>query len=470
MDFQKSSAQLPLARKGKGFFAYKAVIRLVLVLGFVLAAILPGLSVSAAPPVVVTNNATDVTENTATLDAEVSDFGTAPGPDVYLFFEYCTDGYFNAFPGMYNKKTTEITWTITDGVTLYAADIIGLTNGTEYHFRAALRYGTAYVYGGDVTFTTNMAPPDTTPEILSLKAYKDLLEPNDVLFVILADIKYDIIPDIPVSRSFIWSLMENGVEVGWNVGYAMHDNGYGLNVYSLYFPAIFAIDWGNITDYSLQLAGSPDVFALPVPVYDIADSVDYYIIEDTWVSAPDYHIALASALAAVARTLEQEWQVVLLDEQDTKTVLSSNGEKLFRNAIPGIQTMAPSLFYIQSEAADVGARVWGTALDTTYKARLAGADGIIGTADDNWIAGSIEGVADWLNVPWLLFIGLIAVALCVFVIWKSSTRFGTPVPGYIAALIVVLCVSMLALGLTVMAIIALVLVIAGGWLLFMRRA
>jgi hypothetical protein len=233
---------------------------------------------------------------------------------------------------------------------------------------------------------------------------------------------------------------------------------------------VAAIDWGNVADYSVQLTGSPSVFAAPVPVYDSIDSADYAVTADVWTIATDYHVALADGLITIAQTLEQEWQVVLLDEQDTKTVLSSNGEKLFRNAIPGIQTMAPSLFYIQDEAADVSARTWGTSLDTTYTARLAGVDGIIGTADDNWIAGSIEGVADWLNIPWLLFIGLIAVALCVFVIWKSSTRFGTPVPGYVAALIVVLCVSMLALGLTVMAIIALVLVIAGGWLLFMRRA
>jgi hypothetical protein len=187
-----------------------------------------------------------------------------------------------------------------------------------------------------------------------------------------------------------------------------------FNIFSLYFDDVAAIDWGNVADYSVQLTGSPSVFAAPVPVYDSIDSADYAVTADVWTIATDYHVALADGLITIAQTLEQEWQVVLLDEQDTKTVLSSNGEKLFRNAIPGIQTMAPSLFYIQDEAADVSARTWGTSLDTTYKARLAGVDGIIGTADDNWIAGSIEGVADWLNIPWLLFIGLIAVALCVF--------------------------------------------------------
>jgi hypothetical protein len=467
MPSRKSPVRLPLARKGKGFF----VCKLVIILSFVFAALLPAFPVSAANPVVVTGVSEDETDTTATINGTISSFGTFAGPDVYLFFEWSTDGYYDAYPAdPYDKTTPEITWAIADGVTNFAADLTGFTNGTEYHFRAVLRYGTAYVYGADVTFTTNMLVPATTPQIYSLKAYKNLLEANDTLFVILAEIDYPTVPAIPVSRSFIWSLMKTGVEQGWNVGYAMNENGYGFNVYSLYFPAASAITWNDVTNYNVQLTGSPDIFATPVPVYDSLDSAEYAVTSDVWTVTSDYHVQLAEDLLTVARTLEQEWQIVLLDEQDTKTVLSSNGEKLFRNAIPGIQTMAPSLFYIQDEAADVSARTWGTSLDTTYKARLAGVDGIIGTADDNWIAGSIEGVADWLNIPWLLFIGLIAVAICVFVIWKSNTRFGTPVPGYIAALIVILCVSMLALGLTVMAIIALVLVIAGGWLLFMRRA
>jgi hypothetical protein len=444
--------------------------RAVVILGFTFAALLPALPVSASPPVVVTDFATDETESTATLNATINDFGTAVGPDVYLFFDFATDGYYDAYASTYDKHTPEITWKIADGLTKFAADLTGLSNGTEYHCRAGLRYGTSYVYGADVTFNTNMTPPATTPKIYSLKAYKNLLITGDTLFVILADIHYATVPAIPISRSFIWSLMDVGVEQGWNVGYAMNENGYNFNVFSLYFDDVAAIDWGNVADYSVQLTGSPSVFAAPVPVYDSLDSADYAVTADVWTVATDYHVALADGLITIAQTLEQEWQVVLLDEQDTKTVLSSNGEKLFRNAIPGIQTMAPSLFYIQSEAADVGARAWGTALDTTYKARLAGVDGIIGTADDNWIAASLYGVASWLNIPWMLFISLLCVGACVFVIWKSNVIYGTPMPGYIASLMVVLCFGLLALGVTLIALIAFILVLIGGWLLFMRRA
>jgi hypothetical protein len=198
--------------------------------------LLPALPISAAVPVVVTDFATEETESTATLNATINDFGTAVGPDVYLFFDYATDGYYDAYASTYDKHTPEITWAIADGLTKYAADLTGLSNGTEYHFRAGLRYGTAYIYGADVTFNTNMIPPSTTPQIYSLKAYKNLLVTGDCLFVILADIHYATIPAIPVSRSFIWSLMDTGAEQGWNVGYAINHNGYNLlqHLFSLF--------------------------------------------------------------------------------------------------------------------------------------------------------------------------------------------------------------------------------------------
>lgn len=447
-----------------------AITRLALLIASLVAFILPASSIYAANPVIVTDVATDVTESTANLNSQITDLGTFAGPNVYLFFEYCTDAYYDAYFGVYDKKTSETTWPIASGLTTYIVNLSGLAKGTEYHFRAALRYGTSYVYGADQTFTTTMVYPDRTPEIRVLKAYQDLLEANDCLFVILADIPYNDVPAIPISRSYQWSLMDTGAEVGWNVGYAMNDNGYNLNVFSLYFTAADAIDWGNNTDYNVQLTGNPAVFSGIVPLYDAVDSGDYAVTADTWTVSSDYSASLTADILDIASTLEQDWQVVLLDEQDTKTVLSSNGEKLFRNAIAGIQSMAPALFYVQNADTDVTKRTWGTSLDDLYKGRLLGPDGVVGGGDDSWIALSLVPLADWLNLPWLLMIGLITLAVCVFVIWKSNQRFGTPLPGYVGSLCVIFCSSMLALGLTIAAIIAMGIVIAAGYLMFMRRA
>jgi len=439
------------------------------VLAFLLVALfLPASAVYAADPTVTTNAASDVTGATAYLNGTL----TAPGDvgtTIYLSFQYATDEYYTTHGSAYSSQTVEVAWTVADGITVFKYQITGLAPSADYDYRARVRFGTSYAYGANVTFFTSMVQPDSTPRIHSLKVYKDLLEADDCLFVILADIPYANTPSIPVDRAFTWTLLQTGVPVGSNTGYAMHDYGYGFNVHSLYFSAASAIDWGNPTAYSLQLAGNADTFSSP-PVYDTSDSSEYQVVSTSWVVSSDYSEALADAVIGIARTLEQEWQVVLMDEQDTRTVLSANGEKLFRNAIPNIQAMAPSLFYVQAAGSDVTPRTWGTSLDTTYKGRLLGADGIAGTADDTWIAAALVPVADWANIPWLLLIGLITLALCVFVIYQSNRRFNTPVPGYIGSLIIIMCMGMLALGLTILAIIGMAIVIGAGYLMFMRRA
>lgn len=434
------------------------------------ALVIPVTPVSAADPTIVTGTASDTTESSAVLNGYLTSLGDYGGTNVYLSFEYATDDYWLNNGNTYDQHTGEITWTVTDGATAYASEVSGLPNGTLYHFRARVRFGTEYVYGTDEVFFTTMLEPDKTPEIISLLAYQDLLEENDCLFVILADIPYDTIPDVPVNRAYYWTLYDLTDPVGYNVGYAMNDNGYGFNIYSLYFTASDNITWGDTTDYTFTLSGSPDVFSGTPPEYSSLDSADYAVYSDTWVTSSDYHETLAEDLLEIASTLEQEWQVVLLDEQDTRTVLSSNGEKLFRNAIPGVQSMAPGMFYVQSLDMDTDERSWGTDLSDQYKERLLGPDLQPGGGDDSWTVWGIVGLADWLNVPFMIMLGMICLGICVFVIYKSTKRFQTPVPGYIGSLIVILCFSLLAMGLTAIAIIGLLLVVGAGWLMFMRRA
>jgi len=429
----------------------------------------------AADPTVVTGVSTDITDSGAAIWGGVTSFGDYSDTYVYLSFDYATEGYFSEY-GSYDRNTPEIEWQVADGVTDYSTTLTGLPNQTTYHYRAKIRFGNDYVYGLDAEFSTCMLPPDSVPKIKFLKAYKDLLETDDCLFVLMVDIPYSTIPDIPVNRAFIVSMMDSGDEIGWNTGYALNDNGYNYNVYSLYFDAADAIDWGNDTDYNIAISGSPDVFTGTIPYYDNLDSPDYNVLSDAWVDLDDYDNcdtyseALTWDLLTVLKVLEQEWQVVLLDEQETKSVLSSNGEKLLRNAIPGIQSMAPGLFFVQSTEIDTSERSWGTSLTDTYKQRLLGPDGQPGGGDDNaYVVGLVE-TADWLNVPFLALLSFICIAVCVFAIYQSMKRWGTALPGYGASIIIILCFSLLILGLTAYALIGLFLVLMTGWVLFMRRA
>jgi len=104
---------------------------------------------SAGNPTVTTGNAVDVTAAAATLQGTITsmgDYGT-----VYVSFQYgLTSGY--------GTTTAEQTRTAAGG---FNQAITGLTAETTYHFRAALRYGTSYIYGSDNTFVTLAAPPPT---------------------------------------------------------------------------------------------------------------------------------------------------------------------------------------------------------------------------------------------------------------------------------------------------------------------
>lgn len=453
----------------------KRLIPIAFIFSIVFSFLLPQTAL-AADPEVNTDVSTNVTDSSAVIWGQLITFGDYTETYIYLSFDYATEGYYTEHYD-YDKDTEEIEWEIEDGVTSFSCLLEGLPNNTTYHYRAKARYGNDFVYGLDAEFTTAMVEPDSVPSIHFLKAYKDIVETDDCLFIIVADIPYTIIPEIPVSRAFIWSLMDVGSEVGWNVGYAMNDNGYNYNIYSLYFEAVDAIDWGNDTDYTLALTGSPEVFESPVPYYDEADSPDYYILADTWADLdkyPDivttYNKALAYDLLNQCRFLEQEWQLSLLDEHDTKTSLSANGEKLLRNAIPNVQNMAPSIFWIQASDIDTDKRSWDTSLTDAYKERLLGVDGQPGGGDDSYLIWGLVGIADWINAPFLVVIGAIVIALCVYVIHQSAKRFGTAVPGYVGSILVMICASILIMGWTAVAIIGLFLVLTSGWYMFMRRA
>lgn len=430
--------------------------------------IFPSAIAYAADPTVTTGAASGITGTTCYLNGTLTSAGDV-GTTIYLSFEYATHEYYTTHGSTYSTQTSEISWIVADGTTVFKYLVGDLSRSADYDYRARVRFGTSYAYGANVTFFTSMELPDSTPRIYSLKAYRDLIEADDCLFIILADIPYSNTPTIPIDRAYTWTLLQASVPIGSNTGYAMHDYGYGFNVHSLYFDAAAAIDWGNPTAYSLELSGNPDVFTTP-PIYDTSDSAEYQINSATWVNSTDYRASLAADLIAIAKTLEQEWQIILMDEQDTRTVLSSNGEKLFRNAIPNVQVMAPALFYVQSTGADVSGRAWGTSLDEAYRVRLLGPDETAGTADDPWMTAALVPTADWLNIPFALLIGIICLGLCVYIIYKSNRKYNTAWPGYVASLLVLMCFGMLFMGLTIVAIIAMGIVIGASWLLFFRKS
>jgi len=230
--------------------------------------------------------------------------------------------------------------------------------------------------------------PDSTPAIESFNVYRNLLETGDWLLIIYANIPYTALPDTPVTQTFLWRLIDvDGVtELGDTVGSAFHDDGYGYNVYSMYWSAAeitaLGMVWG--TSYTVRLSGNPAVFDTP-PTYNYTIAAGDY--SPLTVTA-DVQGELAARILTIAADLDNKWGVPvapsLLEEAEAGTVLSIYGEAFFRGAIFGVQALAPAIFSVIIRNLDVVDRTWtdnysvnltaqwgGTWIDTAQAAGMA---------------------------------------------------------------------------------------------------
>ncbi len=188
------------------------------------------------------------------------------------------------------------------------------------------------------------ALPDSTPQLLSVKVYRNLLETDDRLVVAYFNLPYATLPTDPASETFIWQFIDgDGTTVlGSTVGYSYVNDGYGYQVVSFYFGANATLEWIPDDSYSLRLIGNPMHFS-PPPVYNWQITAGEYT---TLSASEDVKAELASDILAIAEQLDGEWglSISLISEEETGSVLSTFGQAYFRGAIYSIQSLAPALF------------------------------------------------------------------------------------------------------------------------------
>lgn len=207
--------------------------------------------------------------------------------------------------------------------------------------------------------------PDSDPTIESFNVYRNLRETGDWLLVIYANIPYATIPDTPVTSTFIWRMIDvDGItELGDTVGYAYNEDGYGYNVYSMYWSAAEVTALGMVwnTAYTVRLSGNPAVFDDP-PIYNYTLAIGDY---SSLTVTADVQDELADRLLVIAGELDIHWGNVgafsylsLLTEAEVGTVLSAYGESFYRGAIYGVQSLAPGMFSVIIRNLDVTDRSW----------------------------------------------------------------------------------------------------------------
>lgn len=303
----------------------------------------------------------------------------------------------------------------------------------------------AFIFSAIPIGATSIPDPDSAPSIDDTRVYRNMIETGDILIVWEANIPYTTTPGIPVTQAFIWRLLAmDGVTVlGTTTGYAYNDDGYGYNVYSLYFPASTAPTWGE--PYTLQLTGNPSAFTTP-PVYNFTLATGEYT---TLTDSTDNQVALATFILTLADDLGIKWALTtdykLTTSSETGTVLSLYGEDFFRGAIYGLQSLAPAAFGFVITDINAPDRSW----NATYVSSLEH------QYDGTWVETARNASSDFMGTDYDLTSLIIILIACAVLLFSNMALGGNHWDGLIdAAFLMVIAARLGFIGLVIDALIA----------------
>jgi hypothetical protein len=253
----------------------------------------------------------------------------------------------------------------------------------------------------------DQADPDDTPTIDQMDVYRNLLETGDRLYIWVADVPYDTTPNTTLPEAFIWRLIDsdNDTELGATTGFAYNDNGYGYNVYGMYFDATDNLTWES--SYTLRLSGNPSVFDDP-PTYNCPINASDYTTANTSADNQDY---LSTRVIEIARQLDTEWELTpnddsLIYESEGETFLSIYGESVFRGSIYGIQALATDAFRFAITDIDADTRDWDTEFSDNLTEQFTG----------TWIETSKTGGGSLFGVGYDLMSLIISAVMGILLI------------------------------------------------------
>ena len=104
---------------------------------------------------------------------------------------------------------------------------------------------------------SDVPKPDSTPSIIKVFAYENVLILGDQLFVAEINIPYTTIPSTPSSSAYLGRIVDDtGAEVASTPIYSYFNSGYSYNTFALYFNTAI-VPWNIVPIYSLSLDGSP---------------------------------------------------------------------------------------------------------------------------------------------------------------------------------------------------------------------
>lgn len=305
-----------------------------------------------------------------------------------------------------------------------------------------------------------LADPDAPDSLVIQDAIvcRDLLETGDFFVAVHYLILYDPTaePTDTAQELFLVRLMDGADELGVVTPYPYYNDGYDQGIVGLYFDAASAPTWGD--PYTVTLQGTPAAWATPPTTSLVLAPSSYSGLS----GAADNQEALYEWMIPAIESLESNWSVTLLETSEEGAILDETGQTYMTGAIPGLQSLCPPLFWIQSVDMDTTPRAWGTGQADLYKARF----------DGTWVGDGIDSVADLFGVTPQLLGGLFLVLLpFIGLVILCERRFHTSTPALILLPVLMGMAAVLGfLSLTVLALVVICFVLFLGYVLFFRTA
>lgn len=293
-----------------------------------------------------------------------------------------------------------------------------------------------------------VADPDSLT-IESVQVVRHVVETNDFALAVHYNIGYSSLPTETSDELFHFKAYSAaGVLISTADPYPYNDRGFGEGIVLYYWEAASAPTWNSAIE--LRITGNPVAAwagAAPEVTYTLT-TADYSAVT-TQLGNQDI---LYNYIIEAVGDLEIAWGIVLLTNNDTRTVLNDISSSYIRGAIPGIQTMAPKLFDVMESVPDFSERSWTTTLFDTYQNRWTG------TPVQSALSGIGRLTGDGDNWQWATGVMMVLLLVAFFILshkWFSETRpalaagmnilVGGAVMGFVSPLLIALPTLLAAL-------------------------
>ena len=308
-----------------------------------------------------------------------------------------------------------------------------------------------------------LSAPDGTMTIPSVRAFQNTVEDGDVAIIFEHNIPYSSYPTTPAPLSIVFecyspdgtTLLNTAIPYNFTL---FETKGYGHGVGVFYFPASENLSWGEAYILNIQ--------QLPL-YYNPAESTSYTLASSDYSSATlqsDSQYDVANYILGICDEFQAYYpDVGLKSTTDTAIVLSAYGEAYFRGAIPGLQTICPQLFLVQTYVPELmTTENYTMELGEEYSERLIGTD----------IERGAERLGDYFGVGGYFVLAMFTFGLALVPpIWTSRKGWGIE-PGFAVAIVIVICAALL-IGdavFTIVMIISLIAAMAIMYIFVLKRA